>query len=1205
MNNYPSLIKKSLTRLIATITSVMIVLSLIPGGLTIAETSDQQEKIDAFKTAWQNLRVVKTELFAVPYKPTSNVTADNTEFTQAEKDALGPYYYYTDTAGETLYMNPETENRWGYPSYAGKENLKFIYNYKLDYGDNTDRHFELVFENNANKYYGIWIQKGGTDLINGSYNAVEGSRDISNTHSIIIKNPVGHKIIFGCIYVSYYESVALPTGYETFTAKEWIEAAESLDLTNCASTVEFKNALAALRELTEEGKAFNKLYKAWSSLLVSKTELYAIPHADYRYSTAELSNEEKAAFGEYYYQNPSGSAEHNYTPPVGQTAFIDYSGKSNVKYTFKYKQDTVGNFQVKLSYTKTDGTTGNINSWNGKYAPYSDKTNTILTYTLDTAGTDISKNLIIRLNPNGRKLTAGCIYVIYDEPIDMPENCETMSLRDFVKAAKKLDLSQFPQETANGFNAEIAAASNAIEPIVIDVERAEVLRQNLISAWQGLTYYEDVLWAIPEAKYRKETTEEAAQAVGLTVDQLGKYYCDENFDAITQNTLNYTAPDGSYNFDTLTDAEKITFYCIFKDDDGNVKSGVDGGKVNMQFNVTDSVWPNSWVKSVSVSKKSSNFAGYFDGSKKVTGFKFFREGGSIYNNIVISSVFKTAIKTEELPYGYEETALPVLVDYASQLDLTDSKYNEESALNFKNALNDAKSISGKMLLQRTDILYKTFDDANISVDPDFTVAELIEFAMSADLSVAENRDNISEALWQLRLYTADGAAINNLKAAWSSVQKALPDNFAQLSVEKWIEAAEKIGEIADSTLKDEFDSELRQLKYYSTGIPDIVTLKNYIDSANTMDAINFVKSTWNGFSKQVYLSNEVINNPSAFTQKYADERLDGLLEAWGNLKYYSRTLYVDFNDYYTGDPDVSLRFAPRDQRNTYVSLLKDVKLPNGVDRAIKVVNVSSADGVMTHGGKKLMPLTGYSALEFYIDLSEFDMPNGYASFGLQLMNGDGTEWNDYYFSITKAAAEDGWVRCVVPIKSFNNYVNGKRQEGIYMNENGFIVSSVRVFLYEGASGTYRLSSIAALKENDAKAGAVPKIEPISVYRPPEIIKVPPKNPFTGVDRGDPWGDEYRKTHKNDNIEDTDKDTEIVYDEDETIESEMTTSEEETSSTTKVVVKKKVKKKGTQAAEEKTTDNTLWIIFAVVGAAVVIAAITTLLIVIKKRKKISK
>ena len=480
MNNYPSLIKKSLTRLIATITSVMIVLSLIPGGLTIAETSDQQEKIDAFKTAWQNLRVVKTELFAVPYKPTSNVTADNTEFTQAEKDALGPYYYYTDTAGETLYMNPETENRWGYPSYAGKENLKFIYNYKLDYGDNTDRHFELVFENNANKYYGIWIQKGGTDLINGSYNAVEGSRDISNTHSIIIKNPVGHKIIFGCIYVSYYESVALPTGYETFTAKEWIEAAESLDLTNCASTVEFKNALAALRELTEEGKAFNKLYKAWSSLLVSKTELYAIPHADYRYSTAELSNEEKAAFGEYYYYY-NAVADHIYTYPDGQTGYKDYSGLSNVKYSFSAKiTNKTTSFCVKM--------TSNYSDWGAVWPTCTQNELMSFKFSADNfGGFDLRKIVALQINnANSAELYLGCIYASYDEMITTPLNYELFSAEKLTNAIYNTNLSDYDltEEFKNAFNAiktvsELARADVNAD-YVFNSEDLAVLRQVLL-----------------------------------------------------------------------------------------------------------------------------------------------------------------------------------------------------------------------------------------------------------------------------------------------------------------------------------------------------------------------------------------------------------------------------------------------------------------------------------------------------------------------------------------------------------------------------------------------------------------------------------------------------------------------------------------------------------------------------------------------------
>ena len=85
-----------------------------------------------------------------------------------------------------------------------------------------------------------------------------------------------------------------------------------------------------------------------------------------------------------------------------------------------------------------------------------------------------------------------------------------------------------------------------------------------------------------------------------------------------------------------------------------------------------------------------------------------------------------------------------------------------------------------------------------------------------------------------------------------------------------------------------------------------------------------------------------------------------------------------------------------------------------------------------------------------------------------------------------------------------------------MNENGFIVNGIN-FRLENSSGTFSISNIVALKECYAKAGVVPVIEPIAIYREPEKVKVIPKNPFTGLDRGDPWGDEYRATIKKDVI----------------------------------------------------------------------------------------
>ena len=888
-----------------------------------------------------------------------------------------------------------------------------------------------------------------------------------------------------------------------------ILTALALSVAVLLAVVPFDSVFATAAESKTEIEA---LKKAWQDLRKLNTELLVTPNTTdsackKTADSTELTDEEKAAFGDCYYHITSGG-ERGFTAAGG--SFKDYSDKENVKYSFSYKLIFSGggsNFEVKFFDT----------SWNvGSIWPYTSEKNKLKTITSgagNIGGKDVRKTYGVIVNPNGNEVYIGGIYVTYDAPLGMEESFKGNSLRKLVKAAKQLDLSAVSNEAAEAFKSAIAAAENAIKPITVNETKYRKTRQNLISAWQKLTYEDRELWAIPNEKYLKETTEEQAQRFGLTAEALGECYAYVDLKALPDNTLQFFAFDGSKYFDSLKGAAKLKVAYSFIDDTGKPVTG-DGGVIDLQFNAKDSTYPNSWVHSYSISGSSENFAGYFNGTEDVTYAKAFMNSGSKYNKIAIGGIYKITVKNEQLPYGYKNMELPVLLEYAARLDL--SKYETASAANFSAVLENAKLMSNMYILSKCDSLTFTAKDGGVEFDADLGYKELITSAMNVNLSKAGNKKEILNALWMLRLCTADGAAIENLKVVWEKTENSLPENYARLSVKQWIAAGDNIGKISNQALNFEFAEELKQLKYYSTGVPEIATLKKYVAEAQKMNKNDFNALSWSNFNKVLIYAKKIVKTPSDYSQIYSDETLEKLLSVWGKLKYFSRTLYVDFSDYYQANPDVSVSLNPQDSRNTYAELVKNIKLDNGVDRAVKVVNLHPEDGVLWFAGKKLMSLNGYSSFEFYINLEKMDIKSGNGTLAIQLMNKDGTEWFDYYLHFSKSGVGNGWQRVVVPISSMINYKNGKRQSGIYMNENGFIVNGIN-FRLENSSGTFSISNIVALKECYAKAGVVPVIEPIAIYREPEKVKVIPKNPFTGLDRGDPWGDEYRATIKKDVI----------------------------------------------------------------------------------------
>ena len=434
------------------------------------------EAIEAFKTQYTALTKNITELLAIPAAAQRKETATATDLTDEEKAAFGDYYYYNADGAKYAYTYPLGQS--GFKDYSSKSNVRYSFYVKVV---NMTTNFEMKFYDTSWSGRSSWPYCEQNKLTHITLNASNvGGADIRKINAIEILNPNKAEMYLGCIYVSYEEPVDLPANYEFFTAEDWLNTVYSTDFTGYNVTDEFKAAFKALENCTEEGKKLSALKEAYGNLKNTTTELFAIPHTKFRYSTAELSDEEKAAFGEYYYYY-NAVADHIYTYPDGQTGYKDYSGLSNVKYSFSAKiTNKTTSFCVKM--------TSNYSDWGAVWPTCTQNELMSFKFSADNfGGFDLRKIVALQINnANSAELYLGCIYASYDEMITTPLNYELFSAEKLTNAIYNTNLSDYDltEEFKNAFNAiktvsELARADVNAD-YVFNSEDLAVLRQVLL-----------------------------------------------------------------------------------------------------------------------------------------------------------------------------------------------------------------------------------------------------------------------------------------------------------------------------------------------------------------------------------------------------------------------------------------------------------------------------------------------------------------------------------------------------------------------------------------------------------------------------------------------------------------------------------------------------------------------------------------------------
>lgn len=1100
---------------IAILVSCIIGISSLTSFSGFAENDGEMEAIHQLKEAWSGLGKEVSELYAIP-GDNDRLPVDETVAEQMKRPncAVGPYYMHKKLNWNTEYAPAGAK----YADLSDKEDLTFRFVYRLTKDAQSEASvngssfcFQVTGQDgkSVNNFVGIWTDK--TDFrvaqfsFNGENNKNMGTGGVKNIKVAPNKGSDGAKnadyMQMGCIYAYYTKRVPLPENTDSWNADRWLEAAESLELEGYDTTA-FEAALTALREFSVSGKAYNALIAAWSNLQYTAYEAVAVPKSTL-YDTDESVREKMGidadvAIGEKYTRFAFGNGLY-FTPADGTGwSQKDLSKYSKLYYyirSFSDDQYTVydkGSYYVNYYVNKVPAKTAYPNVEKGKAK--------LVTYKPTEKG--LTNIELKRNGSNGKYVLVTSVMGEYTALKDFPEHGRLLSLRKLVKVAEAVDLTGVSAENVQLFQNALATAKESIPEIVIDTAEVERVKTALIEAWSSLSREERRVWAVPAEKYRKETTGEIETLTGVKQENWGPYYAQAD---LTTETITFVPPGGKDDFDSLANSYKLTAYTTFFNT-AMQKAKAGEGVCVFQLDNSVASYPNNYSSSFSLTANSQKgaFGKYFAGTKP-SSIRIFKENSSKANILTIGCLYAVYTEKAQLPYNYAKMSLPLLVDYANQAAI--EKFEPALQAAFTDALQTAAALSERMRLAATEKLLKAAEQASLSLDAE----DLIGSAMAADLSAVAEKEVFLSALYTLRQYTEEGFHIDMLKTAWENLGLALPENYAQRTVEEWIQAAKALTISSDdAALVKSFRAALRNLIYYFTGVVDTEELGDYVNRALTMRAADFTKRTWEDFGAVLTRAQALVSNPSAYTQADADSVTEELLEAWGKLKYYARSLYLDVSDYYKNDATVKVSTKFKEE-HTYQALVKDLQLSNGLDCATKVSGISKGD-TFQYGGQELISLKGFDYIEFYVKLDKDFVLTSNGQLAVQLMCKGGREWFDYYINLPKSWVGGDWQKIEIPVNEFKNYKNGKRQKDVLLTNTESTIMTAKIFMNSG-SGTLYFSSISAAKECPVTAGVVPTIPKIKLDRPPVIKRPAPKNPFVGLDRGDPWGDEYRANLK--------------------------------------------------------------------------------------------
>ena len=783
----------------------------------------------------------------------------------------------------------------------------------------------------------------------------------------------------------------------------------------------------------------------------------------------------------------------------------------------------------------------------------------------------------------------------------LPTDYNDMSLAKLVMAAKNVEYTPFSSGVA--FKEALDSAQTSLS------SDKNALKEMLVSVWEDLqkeskVVVENIAYPLPEV--RKNASSSIKATYGLSdaqFESLGGYYAIVDITTASNGDLFFKNENGEDGI-SLKGYDKATVFVKTLDEEYQEANGCLRFQINEALDGSRTLypWPKSltekWIYNIT---STGTYADYFTGQKTANNLKFQKDSGFKYLLVGVFRGYKT-VMAEPLPENYELLELEDLVNAAKTIDYKGFESSNLFAEVLKTALasvdvseiyyddlietfnslavdkpgdltdlyfDDLVAVASKvdtstpetaLFKEKLDACIQLLNDRKQAVADNLAAlglslpegsdtlntVDFVDAVLSLDIdSIDGDKAELSKSISSLYSLTETGVAVKKLTTVLGKIT-TLPYNSGLLKAADLITLAEQLDlSETDDVLKNAFSTALNNLKDVLTkGKADKTALQGLVNKAEKMNMLDFTDKSVQGFKEAFKNAGNVLTNIERKKQSDVDKSVAELLDTWGLLEVYNRTMWIDFLEYYTGENPEATHNSERGSFS--YSAEKITALHNGVNTALKVTEQPSGWHPINHNGIELENLKEYQYFEFYFKASPETFKGNALTFQLQALNG--VEWYNVTVPINSSKICGEWCRVELPLNNFSKVKNEQPDSLKLSGDGGFRTYRVRVMAEGGTNNSYEISSIVAVSVSNASAGVVPTIAKLVIKdRAQEEAKIP-RNPFTGVDRGDPWGDEERKnaskavnivkqTGNSENIEETDDndyyeedDSDIDYDE---------------------------------------------------------------------------
>lgn len=891
----------------------------------------------------------------------------------------------------------------------------------------------------------------------------------------------------------------IPVGLAAMSDAHIYEQAEALDLTQYTSGVaEFEAAKEALftkiQSVDPEDYAREELISAWQAISTeskAKIDVIAVPQStvgadNQSYVATDVTDStnigtDNKNLGTKYIEKLNISTDGTAPGWNRQIWFTSVSQGDFTKYKDVYFY-ACGYSNDSTTYTYL------ITQVNGSEDTYTYNAVTDWTkVTIDKTLSNVSNVKFIVSDGSATHLSFGSLLGKYDYSPELPENYDSMTLTQLVRAAKMIDSEGFDGTT------EFKEAVENAEKLV---DTSPQLAEKLIAEWRAMGNAKTDVVAVPQSSYtgtdgqsyaRKEVTGSVTGLLDSAV--LGTYYIDKMaVNAVAQTNQKYFSV--IEEFADISQYDTLSLYYAVYDANGNFIPST----AMLQINGGEDKYA-----ATSIGWGSFNDAFTQNASQFISNIKIWVFEAQDIAYISFGSVIGHYIERPNIPKNVESLSFVDLVKAAEECDV--SKFDSAA---FKVALKECQDY----IKYRRNTLLGEYDALGLSRPADadtMSVSDLIDSTLNLDLTAVVNAKSLGVAVWNLIVLTESGASVAELKEAWSIIAE-LPSNWYFMTAQQWVTAADALDiTSASPEQQTQFNAALENVRDLLTkGNANVDYLTELVNGANTMNWYDFTDESWAAFAEAREEANKILDNYSQITQKQADSAKEKLLSSWGLLKMYVRDQWFDAMDYFLKvDPELAI--SKGSGSSTVLGVL-DEKLPNGVPSVITVEKQNVGWYPWSFTGTKLSALDKYDFFEIWYKANT-SVGSGLNVLGLQLMQQGGGKYYTATITIPKSSNDGNWHRMEVPFDIFAD------NQGNSLSTNLEFRTGVVWGINYAGEGSYYLSNFVVVKTEPVTAGVVPEIPEMAIIEREKVEPAPPpENPFTGVDRGDPWGDAEREAN---------------------------------------------------------------------------------------------